>query len=182
MNGRETSVLVNFIKGMYPNWPATPETVAAWAVMFEALDASAVMLAARRHVATWKWPPTPADLLGILSDQREPLPEPAAVLAEILKAVRDTPWERVPESLSRIAAQVVDTLDWRHITDSENPSALRAQILRLAETYRARARDDAIAEVAGLPALPRVPLLSAGEFAAEARAHNKRLDAAGGIA
>lgn len=173
MNGAQTETLVNFIAGALPTWRPTADTVSAWAVLLAGSDFEAVLRAAQRHLASSKWAPTPAELLEAVGEEADPIPSAEEVLAEVLAAVRRTPWGERPRGLSSVAQGVVDAMGWARITDSENPEALRAHLLRLAETYRKRACADRADGLVGLPAARRyVPTLPAPAPAAAARCSN----------
>jgi hypothetical protein len=173
MTSAEVGSLVGFLAACYPSWKPPEHTVAAWSVMLASVDGAASMRAARRHAATNKWAPSPSELLERVAQELEPLPEPVEIMAEVLAAARKVRWGREPENLTPVAAQVVAAIGWGKITDSKNPEALRAHLVKAAETYRHRVAAEAMERLAGLPPLARLPALSAGEaFTANARRFN----------
>ena len=95
-----------------------------------------------------KWPPTIADIAGIMAEYAAKVPDPESVLRAILDACHSGP--RQPKNLHPVALAVIDAMGWDHIMDSENPEALRAHILRMATTYRRRALQAANLSAAGL--------------------------------
>jgi hypothetical protein len=90
---------------------------------------------------TSKWWPQPSDLRADVARSRLGIPDAEDVLEEILEAVREHGYTKPPNpgSLSCVAMAVVQTMGWRTICDSENPEALRAHALRLAQRFSEKA-------------------------------------------
>lgn len=153
--------LVVFLRACYPTWRPEENTVSAWSLMLAHADHDAVNRAAQRHAATSKWPPSLAEILTAVAEESNPTPLPEDVLAEVRDAVARTPWDQAPKGLSSVAQQVVESLGWSNIVNSENADVLRAHILKSAERLGERARFQAQASLAGLPAPRAVPALSA---------------------
>lgn len=151
MKIEEVGSMVAFIAACYPAWKAPENTVAAWYMALQGLDGKAVLAAARKHVTTQKWPPSVAELTGGVLAAEGRLVVAHDVMAEVLDAVSRYSYES-EATLSPVAREVTHCLGWAYLSNSDNPSALRAQVLKTAEIYCARNNTEAALVAAGLPA------------------------------
>lgn len=119
----------------------TPHTAEAYLLMLRDLSADDVRASAQRHCATSVYWPTVKDLRDGVVRTRLAIPSAEDVLEEVLRAIHDRGYTTPPKpsDLSSVASAVVQTMGWQTICASENPEALRAHILRLAQTFADRA-------------------------------------------
>lgn len=133
------------------------KTLEAWFLVLSDLRAEDVRDAVRRLVMTSKWWPAPSEIRSDVTRSRLGIGDAADVLDEILHAIRDRGYTKPPRAgdISSVALAVCDTLGWRTICDSENPEALRAHVLRVAERFVEKAVVTGNLAAAGLlPASP----------------------------
>jgi hypothetical protein len=82
---QEMNAILGMVKLTYPNFGGSnkPEDLAAfWAQQFAPFDASVVSAAVEKWIQTSRFPPTIADIRGIVLDAVAPQPAPGEIWAE----------------------------------------------------------------------------------------------------
>lgn len=166
MNRQETARIIAILRTIWPDIPATDDTVTAWSWAFERESYSAVEDAVKRYMRTGTFAPKPAELLALIAQQRvgpDLIPERAwtEVLAEVKRVGHYRASER--QFSHPLIAEAVDAIGWRDICLSESPDIVRAQFTKALRALMDRAirneqtgdayRPDALP--VGVTALPR---------------------------
>ena len=172
MTSSEFAEIFALVRGLYPFWKASGETLKAFELALGGRDAAVVRAAVLYHAQTSEFPPSVFHISNLIAEKAEGIPDAEAILDEIMRKVRDDGYTHPPGKgivLSAVARATADTVGWQTLCDSENPEATRAHIMRIAATYRKRAIEQSNVTSAGLkPNVPCPPLARARE--------QKRLD------
>ena len=118
-------------------------TISLWNEMLADYDVETVKIALKRLIAIHKeYPPTIGQLLESISMvSGHTAPDADEIWAEIVTAIRDYGYYRTAEaleSLSPLAHQAVNALDWYSLCKSESPETDRAHFLRIYEAIKTR--------------------------------------------
>jgi len=159
MTPDELAPILALLAEACPGRPVTRATAEAYFALLRDLSAQDVHDAAVRHAATEKWLPSPSDLRTLVVRARLGIGSAEDVLAEILELIHVRGYNRPPSpaDTSTVARAVVESMGWQTICDSDNPEALRAHVLRLAEAFTKR-----VIAAGSLAALGMAPAHPAG--------------------
>lgn len=137
---------------------AIAATAKGWAWILDDLDASTVLAALKRRLATSKWLPTPAEIRAIVDEERHGRRRPGGdAWGDVLAEVSRTGRYRVPQFADPIVARAAVALKWVELCDSENTTADRARFIDLYDALATSAAEDrSVATLSGVsrPALP----------------------------
>ena len=142
MNRQETARILVILRTVWPDIPATDDTVTAWSWAFEREPYSAVEDAAKRYMRTGTFAPKPAELLALIGTQRVgPDLVPEAAWTEVLAEVRRVGHYRASERQFShpLIAEAVNAIGWRDICLSESPDIVRSQFTKTLRTLTDRA-------------------------------------------
>lgn len=132
----------------------------AWFMLLEDLDAADVGAALKRHLATSKWLPAPAELRAIVAESKHGRKRPGAdAWEDVRKAIGSVGSYRSPAFADPLVDRAVRALGWRELCASENAVADRARFIELYEQYATADAEDAA--VATLPGVSRPALAGA---------------------
>ena len=141
--------LVRIMGGLsleYRDFEVTPERFELWFASLGEEDYEPVHAAAMKHIESSKWAPKLAEIRDILGQLRscKPLQTSGEVLGEIMRAVGTIGRYREGDlALSPVAMLVVRSMGWAEICNSDNPAALRAHVMKMADAFIERDRTTA---------------------------------------
>lgn len=140
-------VWIAALAAAYPRQRLEPATIQIYAAALDDLDARAIEDAVRYIVRTSRWFPTVAEIRETVAERTLRLPSPAAAWETVQTAqgragIQGGPVERALRAVGGTWA----------LRTTENPTALRAQFLRVYGEFR----DEAVREIVAPPgrALP----------------------------
>lgn len=160
MTQPEVAETLGILTGIYPSFRVTPDILKTWSLVLASDNVETVREAVLRLVRTSKFPPTIAEISEAASEGGMAIPDAESILGEVVNAVRDVGYVRVP-NLSPIANAVVTTIGWRTLCDCENWDAMRAHVMRVAATYRRRAIEGGVLALGGMESPVPCPALEA---------------------
>ena len=139
MTEREFMRLMAVLTGAYPGFTITEHTEAVYREMLKDLPYSAVMAAAREHIATSSRFPTIAELRATVAERAAGMPQPEAAWSEVEERIRagfDGPREWSHPAIK----QVVNEIGWWELCHGDD---LEANHRRFVRRYR-ELRDETI--------------------------------------
>lgn len=160
MTREEVGEILGLISSVHRTFQVTPDIVDGWFLLLGKDDVEDIRPAVARILRTSKFPPSVAEIVESSAESILAIPDAESILGEVLNAVRDVGWVRVPV-LSPVANAVVSTIGWRQLCDCDNWDAMRAHVLKVASTFRRRAVEEGSLALGGLfspvpcPALER---------------------------
>ena len=145
MNSSETTALLSILSSVWPNQPITEDTVTAWTWAFEDAPYAVVEDAAKQWMRGGKpFFPAPSDLRRLTAVHAvAPDLVPEAAWAEVMQQVRRVGYG--PRTIFRngksealpgptfshpLIAKAVESVGWKNICHSDEPTIVRAQFLK----------------------------------------------------
>lgn len=125
------------LKAVYTSQSFLPDTYAlsTWYGLLADIDYEDAKRAAQRHMMTNKFPPTPADIRALATENRLGVVEDWGLAwGKVLKAVKNFGVYReheALETLDEITRKAVESMDYKSICNSENIEIDRAQFRQI---------------------------------------------------
>lgn len=128
MTVQETAKVMDIIKGAYPNWSATKETVLVWAQMFVDDSVDTILAAVKSYIATDTkgFAPVVGQIKKIIVDFNQPSMSEQEAWSLISKAIKNgiygcyEEYEKLPPILQRVVGSPEQLSDWAMMTDGMN--------------------------------------------------------------
>jgi hypothetical protein len=157
MRASETAKILAVLAAAYPRFEVSETTHTVWQEMLADLDYAGVDLAARRYIATSKFPPSITEIRQAL------VPEglaPAEAWGLLMGAIHHFGYYRETEALASLPPEVVRVVcmvGWREVNMSTELDVIRGQFLRMYQQVAERARREALLPPWLQPGEPQEP-------------------------
>ncbi|WP_313523938.1 replicative helicase loader/inhibitor [Anaerotignum sp.] len=159
--------VLSILKTAYPNHfgkiskQDAENTINLWASMFAQEDGRMVSYAVKQLIATNVFPPTIAEVCGVLAEAKQGQGiDSAAAWGQVQHAIRRFGYTRGDEALASmhpVTAEVVRRLGWMDLCRSENVIADRAHFIKLFEGKQSKAREMAMIPLEVKEGLSQMP-------------------------
>ena len=145
--------LFKLICALYPGKTKSLErademTRDAWFEMLHDQPNELVGMAVKKHAATEEWPPTPANIRGIIAEIKRPdsgltAAEGWRIAIKALRRYGPYRFDEARQGMPPIVVKACEQLGWSYLGASENEMADRAHFLRIFEELNRRAQERA---------------------------------------
>lgn len=145
----EFKILVKGMKAVYtsPNFLPDADSVKIWYELLKDLPYKLANISIQKHMATNKFPPTPAEIRQGAAISTEKPMDWSIGWAQFTRAVRVWGYNRPAEALAsmdEITRQTVRRLGWKELCESENTMQDRANFRIIYEQEANRRREMAV--------------------------------------
>lgn len=150
----EFGVIAKTMKAVYTDPKFLPDTDALviWLGFLQDIEAEAAMRAVRTYIATNKWPPTPADIRGLVVEQTTPEGErlnQQEAWSLVTKALRNSTYgfeeeyAALPEAVQKAVGSASNLHDWGQISDPDSMTVIQSQFQRAYRQVEERRKSEA---------------------------------------
>lgn len=152
MTFNEFKVLAKGMKAVYtsPNFLPDADSVKIWYELLKDLPYKLANISIQKHMATNKFPPTPAEIRQGAAISTEKPMDWSAGWEQATRAIRTWGYNRPTEALAsmdEITRQTVRRLGWKNLCESENTMQDRANFRIIYEQEANRRREMAVLPV-----------------------------------
>ena len=171
----ETAKVCALLKAAFPVWNTTPETIELYHAMLQDVEADVAFRAVQDWILTEERFPTVAgirrkcaEVSGVLSLSAR---EAWAEVAEAVDRYGLNNWENIqrPPWSNEIIGKCVKAISWWNVCQSDNPTATRAQFIKMYEEFKGKSDNDILTRVAFSPSNAMIALPSTGEVSSSVK-------------
>jgi len=165
----ETAKVCALLKAAFPVWNTTPETIELYHYMLQDVQAEVAFRAVQDWILTEERFPTVAgirrkcaEVSGVLALSAQ---EAWAEVSDAVERYGLHNWqnlERKPWS-NEIIGKCVKAISWYNICHSDNPTATRAQFIKMYDEFKSKSDNDILTRVAFSAGNAMIALPSTGE-------------------